>query len=127
MGIVYRLLGRYDDAIDSISAAVAMSRAVGVVDSEVGALNELGEAFGMAGRTAESVVGYREALELAESTGDRFERARAHLGLARALDGSSEASEHSRAAEAGFAELGLAVPPRTAPASAGMAGAQRRS
>jgi tetratricopeptide (TPR) repeat protein len=127
MGVVYRLLGRYDDAIDSISAAVAMSRAVGVVDSEVGALNELGEAFGMAGRTAESVVGYREALELAESTGDRFERARAHLGLARALDGSSEASEHSRAAEAGFAELGLAVPPRTAPASAGMAGAQRRS
>ena len=54
---------------------------------------------------------HRAALALARQTGDRYEQARAHDGLARALGdaGRPEADEHRQQALAGYAALG--VPP----------------
>jgi tetratricopeptide (TPR) repeat protein len=107
VGIVHRSLGRYDEAVAAVTAAVALCRETGVADSEIGALNELGDTVRAAGRAAEAVPSFRAALALAERSGDRYELARAHLGLADSLGDAPEAVQHRRAAEAGFAELAV--------------------
>ncbi|PZS31365.1 MAG: hypothetical protein DLM58_11840 [Pseudonocardiales bacterium] len=110
LGSARSALGEHEDGIAYIAQALTISRSIGGMDAETGALIALGDVLRAAGSEAESIASYRDALALCAQTGDRYEQARAHLGLAAALGDTSEAHEHQRAAQADFKALGLPVP-----------------
>jgi tetratricopeptide (TPR) repeat protein len=110
IGVVHRRLGEYDVAIEHLQRAVVLGRAVGEPDVETVALNELGDALREAGRMAESAASYRSALERSEKTGDRYEQARAHDGIAELMQAQHDevgALDHWNQALALYADLGV--------------------
>ncbi|WP_145803217.1 tetratricopeptide repeat protein [Kribbella amoyensis] len=81
--------------------------------------NDLGASLCAAGRFGEALEEHRLALVVADSLEDRYEIARAHRGLAEALDRRGEdGAEHVRLASALFVEMGTPEGRRTAGAPA---------
>jgi tetratricopeptide (TPR) repeat protein len=110
IGVTYHLLGSHDEAIPHLEEAVALGREIGEVGVQTSALNDLGDALIAAGRTGNASAAYQAALGTAESTGDEYEQARAHAGLAALArtDWPDDAREHRQHALDSFDTLGLA-------------------
>ncbi|WP_412539122.1 tetratricopeptide repeat protein [Longispora sp. K20-0274] len=114
LGVVHHRTGRTAEAVDELRHAVAVGRELGEADLETAALNDLGTVLG----GAEAVDAHRRALELADRTGDRYERARALAGLADVADTPDRAAELRRTALALFEALAV---PEAAPLRARLA------
>jgi tetratricopeptide (TPR) repeat protein len=109
VGVVYGLMGRGDEAVEHLQMAIAIGHEIGEADVETLALNDLGDALTAIGQRADAVLAHREALQLAEQTGDRYEQARAHARIS-TLSHSADAKaarRHAEQARAASSELGL--------------------
>lgn len=103
-------LGRFTEALDLQAQAVSHARAVGGPHLVCGVLNEAGAICLAAGEAGSAMDYHREALSVATLLGDRFESARAHDGLARALHATGAAEKarvHWSQALDLFTELGV--------------------
>ncbi|WP_410673330.1 BTAD domain-containing putative transcriptional regulator [Amycolatopsis sp. cmx-4-68] len=101
---VYAGLGRPEEADDHFRRALDFAANGGNTNLEVSTLNDFA-----ATKTGPEAIGlYEEALALAQRTGHRYERARAHHGLGanhRAAGHEAEATAHLEAALAAYTEL----------------------
>jgi tetratricopeptide (TPR) repeat protein len=107
LGVALARLGRFDDAIARLHDAIDLGRSGHDADAEVASLNDLGMVLKLAGQPDFAVM-HAEALRRSEQTGDRFQQARARVGLGDdcADRGDADgASKHWQAALAVFAEL----------------------
>ncbi|HEV7896939.1 MAG TPA: BTAD domain-containing putative transcriptional regulator [Planosporangium sp.] len=109
LGSAYCGLGRYAEAIATQRQALTLMRAIGDLAGECQILNDLGATLSAAGETAEARELHGLALARTEGVGDRYQRARAHDGLAVAWDGTdpARAREHRETALVLFTELGV--------------------
>jgi tetratricopeptide (TPR) repeat protein len=103
-----RQMGRYTEAVDEYLRALVLIREVGDRGTESEIRNDLGVALRAAHGPADALGQHRRALALAEETSNRYERARAHEGIARATPaGDPEHDRQLRSALALYAELGV--------------------
>ncbi|GLY04018.1 tetratricopeptide repeat protein [Actinoplanes sp. NBRC 101535] len=89
--------------------ALEIFQRLGERAGEARVTNSLGEVLTVTGQPADGRDHHRAALALATGTGDRYETARAHAGLARAAEalGDPGAAEHHREqARSGYAAIG---------------------
>ncbi|WP_456237641.1 BTAD domain-containing putative transcriptional regulator [Actinoplanes oryzae] len=90
--------------------AIAVLHGIGERSGEARATNSLGEVLTATDRPVEARNRHTAALALAVATGDRYEQARAHAGLAaaaRALAEPAAAGTHTRAADHLWTTLGI--------------------
>ncbi len=103
-----RQMGRYAEAVDEYQRALVLIREVGDRGTESEIRNDLGVALRATHGPADALGQHRRALALAEETSNRYERARAHEGIARATPaGDPEHDRQLRRALALYAELGV--------------------
>jgi DNA-binding SARP family transcriptional activator len=109
LGSAYRGLGRYGEAITCQQQALRLMRTVGDLAGECQILNDLGTTLSVAGETVQARGLHQRALAVAESIGHRHQQARAHSGVAAALQGAdpARAREHWTTALSLFTELGV--------------------
>ncbi len=107
LGAVHRSLGRYEESLASLTSALRIGESVGGAEALTGALLELAQTYAAAGRTADATAHFRQALDISVTSGDRYEQARAHGGLAGVLPDAEQAGAHQRAAQDCLFELGL--------------------
>ncbi|MFD7657732.1 BTAD domain-containing putative transcriptional regulator [Actinosynnema sp. NPDC059797] len=103
---VLRQLGRHEEAQAQSEVALAIADAVDDPRLRAGALLEFGELALATGRPRRALWYFRQAAQ----TDDRYHRARAHHGAARAECAAGDhaaAAPSWRAARAGYAELGV--------------------
>jgi tetratricopeptide (TPR) repeat protein len=103
------LLGRGEEAVEHLRLAIAIGHEIGEADVETLALNDLGDALTATRQLADAVAAFREALLLADQTGDRYEQARAHARIAGLLriEDPDDSRRHAEEARAAGDELGL--------------------
>ncbi|MFC0626513.1 ATP-binding protein [Kribbella deserti] len=85
LGRALGALGATEPARARLDLALAIAREAGNRDAEALALNESGTVYSLAGSPEAGFDQHREALAIAAELGDPYERARSHLGSARAL------------------------------------------
>ncbi|SRR5712691_11224441 len=110
LGVVHGRLGKFDEGEKLLRDALALGRRLDEGEVQTGALNELGELLVDAARVDEASSYLDEAMARATTAGDRFERGRALLGLARVHEagGASARADAERAtALEEFAELDI--------------------
>jgi len=93
---------RYADSVPIAEQALALARRVGAPKAEVRALTVLGGDLAYLGRGEEGLAHFREALLLAEETGDLIGLERAHVNLSDALMMLGRPGESARQAERGL-------------------------
>jgi tetratricopeptide (TPR) repeat protein len=71
LGVVYWLVGRYEQAIDHYQQALAITRDMSDRAEEGRALGGLGQVYGLVGRYEQAIDYYRQALVIAQEVGDR--------------------------------------------------------
>ncbi|GAA1031271.1 hypothetical protein GCM10009557_26030 [Virgisporangium ochraceum] len=107
LAIVHRTLGNPRRALEYHDRALESFRLCGDRSGESEALNDLADTLAAVGPDGQAHRHYREALELAVDTGNSFQQARAHEGLARSInDDSPFRDEHRRRALAIYTQLG---------------------
>lgn len=96
LGTLYECLGQYAEAIDHHHQALRIAREIG--DSHLAGelLNRLGDTLRSGSRPKKALRSYRRALTKTSQTGNRYENARAHYGIARTLTaiGSNDVARH---------------------------------
>ncbi|MBL8165976.1 MAG: ATP-binding protein [Anaerolineae bacterium] len=101
LGMAYRSLGRYDEAIDNLSQVLASMRKMGKRRNEAMTLGNLGLAYHSLGRYDEAIEHHQKALEIAHEIGYREGEATALGGLGidyYSLGRYKEAIEHHQKA-----------------------------
>jgi DNA-binding SARP family transcriptional activator/tetratricopeptide (TPR) repeat protein len=88
--------GQYQQAADYQRQSLAVCREIGYQAGEVTALNGLGETLLAAGWPADACAQYAAAVNGAARTGEKYEQARAHDGLARAHRAAGDLSQARR-------------------------------
>jgi len=110
LGSVHERLGQYADATDHHHRALRIARELGDDHLTAESLNRLGDTLVCSARTKKALRMYQQALAITSRTGNRYQQARAHHGIARALsalgDGTA-AVPHWERAMAGYTELGV--------------------
>ncbi len=98
LGIVCTGTGRYDEGEALLREAVALGARLDEGEVRIGATRELGELLLAAGRLDEATATLTDALRGAAAGGDRYEEAKARLGLARAYGatGAPDRADHER-------------------------------
>jgi tetratricopeptide (TPR) repeat protein len=81
MGLALHRLGRTDEALEHLRNATALCRELGETDTKIHAMLDLGEVLHAMSRSDEARGACEAALELAESTGDRYALSRARAAL----------------------------------------------
>jgi DNA-binding SARP family transcriptional activator len=112
-GEVCHHLGSYAQAIGYHQQAVAAFREIGNPEGEAGALVSMGHTMLAAGQAGQACDCYTTALTIAIRTGDRYQQACAHHGLAAALvttGDATEAHQHSQRARDIYDQLGVPEP-----------------
>lgn len=110
LGNVHRELGRLTEAVRHQRRAMEVAANLSDADLRTQLYRDRGATAQARGDLVEAGRAYRAALDLADGTGNRTHQAHAHRGVARTLHLSGrhpDAVAHWRAAEDGFAELGL--------------------
>lgn len=103
-------LGQVTHDPGCLREAVTILQRLGEKAAEAQATNSLGEVLTTSGRPAEARNRHNAALTLATTTGDRYEQARAHAGLAeaaRALGSQHEVTVHLEQALALYESIGV--------------------
>jgi tetratricopeptide (TPR) repeat protein/transcriptional regulator with XRE-family HTH domain len=100
LGYIDTRVGRHDAAANRYQQALALYREIGSRYGQAGALNGLGEAQYAAGRLRDAVTSHTTALNIAASSDDGDERARAQRGLASAHQALDSRPSHSATAGA---------------------------
>jgi tetratricopeptide (TPR) repeat protein len=109
LGAAYQRLGRYDQALDHHEQALVIEREIWDRRGNTTTLNDIGQTLRSAHRPAEALVPHQEALTMANASGERYEQARAHDGLAhahRVLGNVHQARDHWSQALNLFIDLG---------------------
>ncbi|MGW4111741.1 BTAD domain-containing putative transcriptional regulator [Actinosynnema sp. NPDC004786] len=96
LGLVHLRQGRSEPAREHLEEALRGARTTGNRDLESEVLDSLGELATAEGDPRSALDLHRRALALTRSTGDRHEEARAHAGLARALEACGRREEAHR-------------------------------
>jgi tetratricopeptide (TPR) repeat protein len=109
-GNIYRRLGRHDEALDHHHQALTLIRQAGSHYCEAQILNDLGATSAAAGRTTEPATHHRAALALATRTRNPYEQARAHAGIAQALNRTDPGSAQRHRDQALAISTDLGVP-----------------
>ncbi|WP_307798553.1 tetratricopeptide repeat protein [Actinoplanes flavus] len=102
-------LGAATHDVVFLREALEIFQQLGERAGEARVTNSLGEALTTTGRPADGRERHLAALTLATGTGDRYESARAHAGLARAaemLGDPDTAEQHRNQAWTGYTEIG---------------------
>jgi DNA-binding SARP family transcriptional activator/tetratricopeptide (TPR) repeat protein len=109
LGAAYQRVGQYDQALDHHQQALTLEREIWDQHGHTTTLNDIGETLRAANRAAEALIAHQEALTMADTSGERYEQARAHDGLAHAhhgLGNLDQARRHWRQALNIFTDLG---------------------
>jgi len=111
LGLVYGRQGHYQQAVDHLQQSMALIREIGDrVGYEAETLNSVGETHHATGYHEQAHVHHNAALTLASQTGDRYEQARAHHGIAHthhATGDLDQARHHWRRALILYTDLGV--------------------
>lgn len=86
LGNIYRRMARYDEALAHHQQTLTAMREVGDRNSESEVLNDLGETYLAMGQIDDALGQHRHALALARDVHVRPQAARAHNGIAHALN-----------------------------------------
>ncbi|QLQ38530.2 AfsR/SARP family transcriptional regulator [Micromonospora robiginosa] len=108
LGIAYRHLSRFGDALGQHDLALDLSRDSGERHVQAAVLNDLGLTLTAAGRTDEAAPAHQRALALATRIAHPYEQARALIALAGHLGGagSEQAERFRQRAQAIFERMG---------------------
>jgi len=108
-GLLYRQRGKMSRALDHHRQSLELVREIGERSAEAAIINDYAATLLLAGQRQEALARYLEALDLATTLVNRYEQARAHHGLSRALmtGDARRAGEHRQAALAIFSDLGV--------------------
>jgi tetratricopeptide (TPR) repeat protein len=112
LGAVRDRLGDHTAAADHHREALRIAREIGDDHLAAESLNRLGDALLAGPRAGQALRAYRRALAKASHTGNRYQQARAHDGIARAsaageAAGGETARPHREQALALYADLGV--------------------
>ncbi len=107
VGLATADLGDPITALGTFEQALGIVRRTGDPALECDILNGLGAACLALEKHDEAVEAHRQALGIAERIGERYEEARAHAGLAAALEPDADAAAHRAAAARLREELGV--------------------
>jgi tetratricopeptide (TPR) repeat protein/DNA-binding XRE family transcriptional regulator len=113
LGALHTSTGPAQDAVTDGERALSIFEGVGDLNWMATALNNLGDAHRVLGELETGRRRYWAARRIAAQAGDTYERARAHEGVAQAVqdDDPRLAKAHRRAAEAIYHHLGLSNVP----------------
>ncbi|GAA3837760.1 hypothetical protein GCM10022243_00320 [Saccharothrix violaceirubra] len=81
LGIVHRLAGRVDLAVEALGTSLLLARQAGDRLTECFFLNEMGETLRVGGDLPEAVVNFRRAPDLATTMNHSPQASRAHAGI----------------------------------------------
>lgn len=110
LGTVYERLGPAARAVDQHEQALRIAEEIGDRHLAAELLNRYGDTLRSTRQPVDAIDAYRRALAVTGRTGDPYQQARAHHGLARALAGTGQvaaAGPHWEQALRRYARLGL--------------------
>jgi tetratricopeptide (TPR) repeat protein/transcriptional regulator with XRE-family HTH domain len=106
LGTVYERMGRHAEAVDHHRQALDIAEEIGNSNLTAEVLNRLGDTL-RASDPAQAEALYRRALDLTAKTGNRYQLARAHHGIASTSADPDDARQHRQQALALYHELGV--------------------
>jgi tetratricopeptide (TPR) repeat protein len=106
LGSVLEQLGRPEDALELHRQALSIAAELDDEHLTAELLNRLGATLLAAGRPGEALCHHDRALAITRRTGNRYQQARAHHGIARA-GGGARAAQHHDLALALYTDLGV--------------------